>query len=184
MSKKARFSKAEKNIPTVAFRVLDAPNLKDDFYCSVLAYCNVSYTLAVALTHKVYLWTEEHGVRHPPLPACRSSNFVTALAFSSEAGGKSILAVARHAGSITLWSLLEARPRFEMFLSCPATCLAFRPNVTTRGQASELSYEDLTVGDDCGRIYYYSIHWPTFEAGSVSLIIKLDAHRQNICGLG
>ena len=76
----------EKRIPTVAFRVLDAPHLKDDYYCSILAYCYTSRTLAVALTHKVYLWTEEYGVRYPPLPQARTSNFVTSLAFSSEEG--------------------------------------------------------------------------------------------------
>ncbi|KPI40825.1 Meiosis-specific APC/C activator protein AMA1 [Cyphellophora attinorum] len=44
--------------------------------------------------------------------------------------------------------------------------------------------EDLLVGDDNGRIYYYSIDWPDSEPGSTTLLVKLDAHRQNICGLG
>ncbi|RMZ82486.1 hypothetical protein DV737_g2025, partial [Chaetothyriales sp. CBS 132003] len=150
-----------KNIPSVAFRVLDAPLLKDDFYCSILAYSFTSRTLAVALTHKVYLWTEEYGVRHPPLPSSTASNFVTSLAFSSDEGRKSILAVARHNGSVSLWSLFEPRPR-------------------SRGV---IGSEDLLVGDDSGRIYYYSVEWPEFEAGVMVLLVKLDAHSQNICGL-
>lgn len=47
-----------------------------------------------------------------------------------------------------------------------------------------MTCEDLLVGDDNGRIYYYSIDWPEFEPGSMTLLVKLDAHRQNICGLG
>ena len=166
--------------------MLDAPHLKDDYYCSILAYCYTSRTLAVALTHKVYLWTETYGVRYPPLPQARTSNFVTSLAFSSEEGAKSILAVARHSGGVTLWSLLEARPRFEAPHPAPASCVAFRPIVASRQATSSddfITCEDLLVGDDAGRIYYYSLDWPDFEPGSMSLLIKLDAHSQNICGL-
>jgi WD40 repeat protein len=168
------------------FRVLNAPHLKDDYYCSILAYCYTSHTLAVALTHKVYLWTEEDGVRYPPLPPSRSSNFVTSLAFSSEEGGKSILAIARHEGDVTLWSLFEQRPRFEAPHPCPASCVAFRPTTTMRKSlrnGKPVPCEDLIVGDDSGRIYLYSVDWPDFKPGSMTLLAKLNAHSQNICGL-
>ena len=170
----------------MAFRVLDAPHLKDDYYCSILAYSYTSRTLAVALTHKVYLWTEEYGVRYPPLPQARATNFVTSLAFSSDEGGKSILAVARHSGGVTLWSLLEPRPRFEAPHPAPASCVAFRPTVSSRQAFNSdeiVQCEDLLVGDDAGRIYYYSLEWPAKDPGALLLLVKLDAHNQNICGL-
>jgi WD40 repeat protein len=170
----------------VPFRVLDAPQLKDDYYCSVLAYCYTSHTLAVALTHKVYLWTEEYSVRSPPLPLAKPANFVTSLAFSSDDGAKSILAVARHNGDVTLWSLLESRPRFEAPHPCPASCVAFRPKMVMRQSIQSKQYvecEDLIVGDDNGRIYYYSVEWPSLGGGSMNLLVKLNAHSQNICGL-
>lgn len=173
-------------MPTVAFRVLDAPHLKDDYYCSVLAYSYSSRTLAVALTHKVYLWTEEYGVRYPPLPPSRPSNFVTSLAFSSEEGGRSILAVARHNGNVAVWSLLETRPRFEAPHPCPACCVSFRPTLAYRQSSTSnavVPCEDLLVGDDVGRVYYYSLEWPDIGHGSMVLLTKLDAHSQNICGL-
>ncbi|KAK4947628.1 hypothetical protein LTR10_013574 [Elasticomyces elasticus] len=173
---------AEKAIPTVPFRVLDAPSLKDDYYCSILAYSYTCHTLAVALTHKVYLWTEQYGVRYPPLPPVRLSNFVTSLAFSSESGGRAILAVARNSGTVTLWSLLEARPRFDAPHPCAASCVAFRPSQTYRQSINGDEFvpcEDLLVGDDAGKIYYYSLQWPE----SMTLLAKVDAHTQNICGL-
>ncbi|OAL21915.1 hypothetical protein AYO22_07512 [Fonsecaea multimorphosa] len=177
---------SEKAIPTVPFRVLGAPNLKDDYYCSILAYSQTCHSLAVALGQKVYLWTEKYGVRYPPLPAGRSTNFVTSLAFSSEKGAKAILAVARNSGTVTLWSLREIRPRFTAPHPCAASCVSFKPVQTQRpsvaGRGTVLC-EDLLVGDDSGKIYYYSLEWPAFAPGSMTLLAKLDAHSQNICGL-
>ena len=46
------------------------------------------------------------------------------------------------------------------------------------------SCEDLVVGDDSGKIYYYSIEWPQLGAASMTLLTKINAHSQNICGLG
>lgn len=168
------------------FRVLDAPNLKDDYYCSVLTYSYTCRTLAVALSQKVYLWTEQYGVRYPPLPPTRPTNFVTSLSFSSEMGGKAILAVARNSGSVTLWSLLESKPRFDAPHPCSASCVSFKPVESRRLSSSGTgmtSCEDLLVGDDSGKIYYYSLEWPKLEPGSMTLLAKIEAHSQNICGL-
>jgi WD40 repeat protein len=43
--------------------------------------------------------------------------------------------------------------------------------------------EDLVVGDDNGKIYYYSLEWPESGQGAMTLLAKIDAHSQNICGL-
>lgn len=52
-----------------------------------------------------------------------------------------------------------------------------------KSKSSYLSCEDLLVGDDSGCLYYYSVYWPDFGQGQLTLITKLDAHSQNICGL-
>lgn len=178
--------RAEKAVPTIAFRVLDAPRLKDDYYCSVLAYCISNRTLAVALGHRVYLWTERYGVRYPPLPPVRQSNYVASLAFSSEEGKKAILATSRSSGHVTLWSLLEQKARFETSHPSAACAVAFRPTVAKRPSTSTgmvVNCEDLLVGDDAGLIYYYSVEWPTQGPGSMTLLSKIEAHSQNVCGL-
>jgi hypothetical protein len=46
--------KRTKPVPTVPFRVLDAPNLRDDYYCSVLAYSPLTKILAVSLGNAIY----------------------------------------------------------------------------------------------------------------------------------
>jgi hypothetical protein len=177
---------AQKTVPNLPFRVLDAPNLKDDYYCSILAYCYTCHTLAVALGHRVYLWTEKYGVKTPPLLGTRTTNFVTSLAFSSEAGGRGILAVARNSGNVTLFSLRENEPRYEVPHPCAASCVSFKPTLSQRVDftgAGMTLCEDLLVGDDSGKIYYYSLEWPEHSPGSITLLAKIDAHTQNVCGL-
>ncbi|KAF6811212.1 WD domain-containing protein [Colletotrichum sojae] len=46
----------EHNLPHTAYKILDAPGLRDDFYCSVLAYSPICNTLAVGLGNYVWRW--------------------------------------------------------------------------------------------------------------------------------
>ena len=188
-------SRTQRAVPATPFRVLDAPRLRDDFYCSTLAYCDTTRTLAVGLSPRVYLWSEEGGVRFPPLIATSPTDYVTSLSFSSTKGGKSILAVGRLSGQILLWSTFEMGVRFEAQQPNPVSCLAFSPYVTMR--PSELMpedyvpCEDLLVGDDMGNIFYYTVEWPDDTqlrmypqwTGALTLLAKITAHSQQICGL-
>lgn len=60
----AESSKGSENrdIPERPFKVLNAPELKDDFYCSLLAYSPNCQTLAVGLGNLLYAWSEQGGV--------------------------------------------------------------------------------------------------------------------------
>ncbi|KAL5001955.1 WD40-repeat-containing domain protein [Aspergillus recurvatus] len=189
-------SRMDKNtiVPSLPFRTLDAPLLRDDFYCSTLAYSSIAGTLAVGLGHRVYLWSEAFGVQHPPLGEHDPSNYVTSLSFSSENGGKSILAVGRKSGMLSLWSTFDSDVRFEISHSSTITCVAFKQTksrrVSERFEDTEVDAEDLAVGDDLGNIWYYSVEWPDEEArdrfgwhGRVTLLAKISAHTQQICGI-
>ena len=143
----------------------------------------------MALTSKVYLWTERSGVHYPPFPPARAANFVTCLTFSSDGGGKAILAISRHSGRVALWSLFESDVRFNLDHYNPVSCLAFKPVTTLRQSATSADFttcEDLLVADDAGIILYYSVEWPeagSIQAGAMILLARLQAHSQNICGL-
>ncbi|KAJ5138783.1 uncharacterized protein N7515_003631 [Penicillium bovifimosum] len=181
-------------VPANPFRILDAPFLRDDFYCSTLAYSTTSGILAVGLGHKVYLWSEGRGLSSPPFPRLRRSNYVTSLAFSSENGERSILAVTRRSGQLTLWSTFEKHVRYEISHPCTLTSVAFKPT-TSRRPSERFGYfdvdvEELVVGDELGNIWYYSVEWTNEEDqakwkwnGSMTLIAKICAHTQQICGL-
>ncbi|KAG5295050.1 WD domain-containing protein [Histoplasma ohiense] len=185
---------ARSAVPSTPFRVLDAPLLRDDFYCSTLAYSYTARMLAVGLNSRVYLWSELLGVQYPPLAPHLASNYVTSLSFSSPQGGNSILAVGRHGGQVSLWSTFETDVRFELYQPNSVSCVSFKQATTKRRsvrfQGSIVDTEDLVVGDDAGNVFYYSVEWPDPKSrerhgwnGATTLIAKISAHTQQICGL-
>ncbi|KAE8147421.1 WD40-repeat-containing domain protein [Aspergillus avenaceus] len=180
--------------PTLPFRILDAPYLRDDFYCSAMAYSTTCGILAVGLGHQVFLWSETFGVQSPPFSDQHPSNFVTSVTFSSEDGGNSILAVGRHSGTVCLWSVFDSKVRFEVNHPDTITCVAFKQTksrrISERFQSLEVDAEDLAVGDDIGNIWYYSVEWPEENGrkkfdwqGSMTLLARISAHRQQVCGI-
>ncbi|KAK4153871.1 WD40 repeat-like protein [Chaetomidium leptoderma] len=192
-------------LPTAPFKVLDAPNLRDDFYCSVLAYSVTSRTLAVGLGNLLYGWCETRGVQLLNAgtdPDC----YLTSLSFSSTEGCKSILAFGRSDRTLGLMSLYDdphpsvARsvptPRFEMTQPASVACLSWKPLSTVRPSKSRIhpgipvKNEDLLVGDEVGSVYYYAVEWPErWEverhnwAGEMTLLARIMVHSQQICGL-
>ncbi|QQK45743.1 WD40/YVTN repeat-like-containing domain [Penicillium digitatum] len=157
-------------------------------------FWKLAHTSSVGLGHQVYLWSEGHGVDYPPFPDLHPSNYVTSLSFSSEDGERSILAVARRSGQLSLWSTLEKQTRFEISHPSTLTCVAFKPR-TSRRLSERFMYvlvdvEEIVVGDDFGNIWYYSVEWSDKENqarckwnGSMTLLAKISAHTQQICGL-
>lgn len=171
---------------------MDAPSLRDDFYCTTLAYSFTSGVLAVGLAQHVYLWSEGFTVGHPPFENVHPSNYVTSLSFSSENGGRSILAVGRQSGQLSLWGMNEANVRFELSHPNSISCVAFKPRTTPRLSERfanlEINAEEVAVGDDVGNVWYYSVEWPESQNerswnGLITLLAKISAHTQQVCGL-
>lgn len=189
--------KKTKDIPTIPFRVLNAPALRDDYYCSLLAYSPTLNCLAVGLGPHVYLWSEKKraGTNVPDsLTAPLGSAHVTSVSFSSTGGGSAILAIGRADGRITLWSPLDTEPRFDSEQPSPVSCLCFRPNTVARPSirdpSATVQTEELLVGDEVGFVYYYSIEWPDQHHrdlfawhGSMTLLARITCHTQQICGI-
>jgi WD40 repeat protein len=180
--------------------VLDAPQLRDDYYCSLLAYSHTAKCLAVGLGNFVHLWSEGKGVDTPEFlnslstTGTTATQHVTALAFSSTQGGQAILAVGRGDGRITLWSPFDSEPRFDATHPRPVSCVSFRPTVVKRASIRDSALivptEELLIGDEAGHIYFYSVEWPneTDSAlfgwhGAMTLIARMSIHTQQICGL-
>ena len=176
--------------------VLDAPALRDDYYCSLLAYSDTVECLAVGLGPHVYLWSEKHAGKEIPdsLTAPFGSAHVTSVSFSSLGGGNAILAIGRADGRITLWSPLDREPRFDSEQPASVSGVCFRPTTARRGSVRDgttmVDTEELLVGDEAGFVYYYSIEWPSQDQrdlfdwhGSMTLLARMSCHTQQICGL-
>ena len=183
------------SLANIKSTVLDAPQLRDDFYCSLLAYTPTIRTLAVGLSNGVYLWAERAGVQalvHPSL----DRSYVTSLAFSSEEGGLSILAIGRADGELTLWSLFNDNPRFENLHPSPIACLAWKPRLSVHSSLRKSAHgaiksmEELLVGDEEGTVFYYAVEWSSeleqerdSWIGALIPLARIQVHTQQICGL-
>lgn len=182
-------------IPATPFRVLDAPLLRDDFYCTTLAYSHTAHAIAVGLGNRVYIWSETGGAESPPLRHQPVANYVTSLSFSSAEGRHSILAVGRQNGDVSLWSTFDDEVRFELALPHAVSCLAWRPSGAKKKAdlppipGVPLNAEELAIGDETGTVWYYAVVWTTPQEmrekrnrGNLTLIAKIQAHSQQICG--
>ncbi|KAK0984094.1 hypothetical protein LTS01_010843, partial [Friedmanniomyces endolithicus] len=192
-----RKPKKAKDIPIIPFRVLDAPALRDDYYCSLLAYSPTLHCLAVGLGSHVYLWSESKAARIKHLPDSLTAPFaahITSISFSSVEGDSAILAIGRADGRITLWSPLDPDPRFDSEQPAPVSCVCFRPNTAKRASVRDscvmMQTEELLVGDEAGNVYLYAVEWPNQEQrdlfdwhGSMTLLARISCHSQQVCGM-
>lgn len=176
------------------YTVLDAPALRDDYYCSLLAYSETAQCLAVGLGAHIYLWSETRGVNTPESLTSPFAGHVTSLAFSSTEGGNAILAIGRADGRITLWSPFDRDPRFDSDQPAPVSSVCFSPKCFKRSSIRDPTIktptESLLIGDEAGHVYFYSIEWPNnldrdlFNwHGSMTLLARVIVHTQQICGL-
>lgn len=195
-----------RTLPVAPFKVLDAPNLRDDYYCSVLAFDPICQTLAVGLGTRLYSWSESTGVQTLEDNGISDISWLTTLDFSSPHGKKCILAYGRSNGQLNLMSLWDAPtlydrqyPRFRFsphVEDAPVACVSWKPTVTMRPSVCPhnpgplVETEDLLVSDEQGNIFYYAVEWPlsyeTFRhnwRGSVQCLAYITAHTQQICGL-
>ncbi|KAI8958273.1 WD40 repeat-like protein [Daldinia sp. FL1419] len=179
-----KIQREERCLPNAPFKVLDAPGLRDDFYCSVMAYSSTCNTLAVGLGNLLYGWSEASGVTLLNA-GIKDGSWLTSVAFSSDKGGKSILAFGRSSGLLSLVSLFDSLlPRFEMYHPAPVACLSWRPACTMRPSRNKrnpgvlVDTEDLLVGDDLGDEVARE-NW----RGTMTLLARIKVHSQQICGL-
>ncbi|EFQ32987.1 WD domain-containing protein [Colletotrichum graminicola M1.001] len=156
------------NLPSGPYRVLQAPELEDDYYRSPLAYSPTCGCLAVALGNTVYRWSEQHD----PQPVYRAPrlrrNSLTSLSFSSTQGGKAILAFGRKDGFFVMK----------------------RPSQNPFNSGALVPTEDILVGDGQGGILHYMVEWPSLWEisrdtwfGKVTPIAKIAVHTSQICAL-
>ncbi|KAI1770575.1 WD40 repeat-like protein [Hypoxylon cercidicola] len=172
-----KVQKEERILPNAPFKVLDAPGLRDDFYCSIMAYSRTCSTLAVGLGNLLYGWSESSGVTLLNA-GIKDGSWLTSVAFSSEQGGKSILAFGRSSGLLSLVSLFDSLlPRFEAYHPAPIACLSWRPTVTTRPTRNQRNPGVLVETEDLLEVARQNWH------GSMILLARIKVHSQQICGL-
>lgn len=121
--------------PQVPEKVLDAPEIIDDFYLNILDW-SVDNQLAIALNRDVYVWNAITGDITFLMSAGFTDEYVTSLRWSPDV--PSVLAVGLSAGRVQLWnaaslSLIRTMRLGDVSEGGRVPVLAWRDHVVTSG---------------------------------------------------
>ena len=100
-------SKPYRQISASPSRILDAPELRDDYYLNLLSWSN-DKILAVALNQTVYLWNAETGVINELNACVRPNDYVTSVSWVTQ-GNSHHLAIGTDHAEVQLWDATHAK---------------------------------------------------------------------------
>ena len=110
-----RFSSAIRNadvvnrkIPSQPCRILDAPDLVDDYYLNLISW-SADNVLAVALAHCVYLWNAGSGDIQHLTTIEGDDDYVTSVSWCTIPGQSKYLAIGTNSHKVQLWDTQASR---------------------------------------------------------------------------
>lgn len=148
-----------RNLPKNPYKILDAPELKDDFYVDLLSWSSQNL-LAVALNKKVYLWNSNTSEINE-ISELRGRDSFTSIKWS-ESGTH--LATGSEGGFLRIFDIAYNKIILERDIGHGKTgCLAWNSNM-------------LSTGCNDGYIVHSDLR-------ALSLSAQIKGHRQEVCGL-
>jgi cell division cycle 20-like protein 1 (cofactor of APC complex) len=153
--------KSSRKIPKAPFKILDAPDLQDDFYLNLLDWSSQNI-LAVGLGSSVYLWNASSSQVTRLHDFTNEQDEVASVAWSDKGH---ILGIGTKRGSVQLWDVEAERHMRTM------------SGHTSRAGALAWNVDSLVSGSRDRRIFYR-------DTRSQEMFIScLLAHTQEVCGL-
>eukprot|EP00127_Corallochytrium_limacisporum_P005636 Clim_evm15s210 gene=Clim_evmTU15s210 len=150
-----------RNVPKQPFKVLDAPDLQDDFYLNLVDWSQ-SNILAVGLGPCVYLWNAGSGMVTRLCDLSPDDNFVTSVSWSPKSD---YIAVGTNRSEVQLWDVeTQTQIRTLSGHSARVGSLAWSSSLLSSGS------RDRSI---CQRDIRAVEHFTT----------RLTAHKQEVCGL-
>ncbi|CAG2104195.1 unnamed protein product [Medioppia subpectinata] len=152
--------KTSRYIPTQPERILDAPDIKNDYYLQLIDW-NASNILAVALMREIYLWNANTG-DITNLLTLDEELYVSSVAWIEDGNH---LAVGTSDGDIQLWDT-DHMKRLRVMRG-------------TAGRVGAMSWNShiISGGTKTGLIYNNDVRVANH------LISTLNGHNQEVCGL-
>uniref|UniRef100_A0A8C5EKH3 CDC20/Fizzy WD40 domain-containing protein n=1 Tax=Gouania willdenowi TaxID=441366 RepID=A0A8C5EKH3_GOUWI len=153
--------KKNRFISSTPDRILDAPDLRNDFYLNLLDWSSRNF-LAVALHDSVYLWDASRGDIILLMKMAHEEDYICSLSWTKEGN---YLAVGTSDCKVQLWDV-ENQKRLRSMASHTA-------------RVSSLSWNDhvLSSGSRSGHIHHHDVRMADHH------ITTLNAHSQEVCGL-
>ncbi|XP_072219836.1 cell division cycle protein 20 homolog isoform X1 [Leuresthes tenuis] len=185
--------KKTRYISSTPDRILDAPDLRNDFYLNLLDWSSRNF-LAVALHNSVYLWDATQGDIHLLMKMEREEDYVCSLSWTKEG---SYLAVGTSDCKVQLWDV-ENQKRLRSMPSHTARVgsLSWNDHVLSRYslsliQKGETKWSQMLLqnisnllnsfpslsGSRSGHIHHHDVRVADHH------ICTLAAHSQEVCGL-
>jgi cell division cycle 20, cofactor of APC complex len=151
-----------RNLPMIASRVLDAPDLVDDYYLNLLHWGS-SNSLAVALGSSVYLWNASNGQVNQLLTLGNESEYVGSVKWSTTQSNT--LAVGTSNNTIEIWDAKEEKLIREMTgHSARVSSLSWNGDIVSSG-----SKDSLILNHDIRQ--------------RRNVVSRYCGHQQEVCGL-
>ncbi|GFQ97760.1 cell division cycle protein 20 homolog [Trichonephila clavata] len=153
--------KATRHIPQTSDRILDAPEILDDYYLNLIDWSSTNI-LAVALHGSLYLWNGSTGDIQMLTEMPDQNDYISSVSWLP---GGSILAVGTSSAEVQLWDA-SAEKRIR----------TMRSHVSRIPSLSWNSYI-LSSGSRTGAIHHHDVRNENHHVGT------LAGHTQEICGL-
>lgn len=153
--------KATRYIPRSAERVLDAPDICNDFYLNVIDW---SYTnqLAVSLKGQLFLWNAGTGSVDQLLELQSPDAYVCSVSWSADG---SYLAVGTSEHQVQLWDVVQKKRLRTLTSHSSRVCsLSWNAHMLSSGSRS-------------GQVHHHDVRVVDHHVGT------LVAHQQEVCGL-
>lgn len=154
--------RAVRKISRIPFKVLDAPELQDDFYLNLVDW-SAQNVLAVGLGSCVYLWSACTSQVTRLCDLSSDTNTVTSVSWNERGN---LVAVGTHHGYITIWDVAASKQINKLNgHSARVGALAWNSDVISSG-----SRDRLIIQRDTRAVPHQGER-------------RLNGHRQEVCGL-
>ena len=157
-----RRSRSARLIPTSPDKILDAPDIVDDYYLNLLDW-SPSNILAVGLGQAVYLFNAGTGAVHKLLDTADPENYITSLAWQGNT-----LAVGLHSATVQLWDVTANKP---------TRCMRGHTDRVASLSWASASSNTLSSGSRDGLIIQHDVRASQHKTAT------LGGHSAEVCGL-
>lgn len=158
----SRHVKSTRHIPSAPDRILDAPELQDDFYLNLLDW-SCANVLAVALGQTVYLWNATTSSISELMHTSAPDDSITSVSFIKEGGG--YLAIGTNSCEVQLWDIEKNKQVRSM------------KGHTARVGALDWNSHVLSSGSRDASIFNHDVRVKNHH------VATLAGHTQEVCGL-
>ncbi|KAM4642845.1 cell division cycle protein 20 homolog [Discoglossus pictus] len=153
--------KINRYIPSMPDRILDAPEIRNDYYLNLIDWSSQNY-LAVALSDSLYLWNYTTGAIVLLMQMENSEDYISSVSWVKEGN---YLAVGTSNSEVQLWDVQQQK--------------RLRNMVSHSARVGALSWNNhiLSSGSRTGHIHNHDVRVAQHHVST------LTGHTQEVCGL-